>query len=561
MFGGLIKRVKGLVQRKKPTASGYSHHGANTTKKSLLGWISNSYGAHEDIDRNIVKLRERSRDLYMGGALIATGALKTMRTNVIGAGLTVKPSIMGDVLGISSEESDAWQRRAQTEFDLWASSVDCDAARQNDFSDLQQLAFLSWLMDGDVFVALPYIKRQGSPYDLRVLLIEVMLMAQEKTSSLIPFWTMKANRVKNDSGEDELLGEVLIYGDISEDPQWWDELTPKTFRESLKLLGDVKRIDVHINSYGGFVSAGAAIYSILKQQTAEVVVHIDGFALSAASVIAMAGDTVVMPGNAVIMIHNPSIYSVGDANQLRKDADTLDKLREAMVAAYTGKTGLSRDEIIEMLDAETWLTADEAVEKGFADVVAEPLMAVAHVKANVIAVNGQVFDLSRYKKPPISLLKNNEMEGNDLVNKDKTHVTPDANPASQPVNQETTAQTIAPTAETIVPATDRDAIFAEAVASERARLAALDELAVPGAEDLIAQAKQSGALPHDVAIEIIKAQKKPGTVAFNARQADAANSGVNNLAAAATGDGIGAGPGDNPAAALNSEIRNRRGIK
>jgi ATP-dependent protease ClpP protease subunit len=392
--------------------------------------------------------------------------------------------------------------------------------------------------------------------------MQVSQKEQKKETSPTPFWTMKANRAKNDSGEEELRGEVLIYGDISEDPQWFrDELTPKTFRESLRSLGDVKRIDVHINSYGGFVSAGAAIYSILKQQSAEVVVHIDGFALSAASVIAMAGDTVIMPGNAMMMIHNPSVWSAGDANQLRKDAETLDKLRETMVAAYTSKTGLPRDEIIEMLDAETWLTADEAVGKGFADVVVEPLMAVAHVKANVIAVNGQVFDLSQYKKPPVSLLKNNEMEGNDLGNKDKTTATPDVNPAPLPVNQETTAQPTAPTGETTAPAVDRDAIFAEAVAAERARLAALDDLTVPGAEELIAQAKQSGALPQDVAIEIIKAQKKPGTAAFNARQADAANSGVNNLEAAATGDGIGAGSGDNLAAALNSEIKNRRGIK
>ena len=154
------------------TNSGYSHHGADTQKKSMIGWLSSSYGANEDIDRNIVKLRERSRDLYMGGALVATGALKTIRTNVIGAGLTVKPSVTTEILGISNDEADIWQRKMQQEFALWAGSVDCDAARRHKFAELQQLAFLSWLMDGDVFASMPYIKRPGRPYDLRVLLIE-----------------------------------------------------------------------------------------------------------------------------------------------------------------------------------------------------------------------------------------------------------------------------------------------------------------------------------------------------------------------------------------------------
>ncbi|MDR3280950.1 MAG: phage portal protein [Synergistaceae bacterium] len=172
MFGGVKKRLKSIFGGEKPRASGYSHHGANTHKKALIGWDSTSFGAHEDIDRNISKLRERSRDLYMGGALVASGALKTMRTNVVGAGLTVKPSIQAETLGLSSDDADEWQRLARAEFELWADTVDCDAARQNDFADLQQLAFLAWLMEGDVFVAMPHIPRAGNPYDLRVLLIE-----------------------------------------------------------------------------------------------------------------------------------------------------------------------------------------------------------------------------------------------------------------------------------------------------------------------------------------------------------------------------------------------------
>lgn len=170
----MSKKEKARKGEKKKAymASGYSHHGANVIKKSLIGWDSSSFGPHDDIDKNLPKLRERSRDLYMGGSLIASGGLKTIRTNVIGGGLTVKPAIWWETLALDPSEADEWQRKVQEEFELWADSVDCDAARRNNFAELQQLAFISWLMNGDVFVTLPYITRPGQPYDLRVMLIE-----------------------------------------------------------------------------------------------------------------------------------------------------------------------------------------------------------------------------------------------------------------------------------------------------------------------------------------------------------------------------------------------------
>jgi ATP-dependent protease ClpP protease subunit len=344
---------------------------------------------------------------------------------------------------------------------------------------------------------------------------------------------MKAVQAKNDKGEGEDVGEVLIYGDIDEDPAWYgDTVTPKTFRDDLKSLGNIKHIHVHINSYGGYVSAGSAIYTILRQHPATVTTYIDGFALSAASVIAMAGDTIVMPGNAMMMIHNPSTYSFGNAEDLRHEADTLDKIRDAMVAIYREKTGLDSEEIIKMLDAETWFTADEAIENGFADISAEPFMAVAQVKPGVYAVNGQEFNLTAFENLPLNL-KNKEMEEEKMRN--STPVipaapAPTANPEPQPITQPQPA-----------PA-DNAAILAEAVKAERERMRALDELLVTGAEELIARAKyETGASAESVALEIIKAQKKMGTIAFEARKADAETSGVNDLGAAKTSDGIGGG--------------------
>lgn len=151
--------------------SGYSHHGASRTKKSLLGWVFGGGSPREDIDDNIKVLRERSRDLYMGTP-IATGALKTLRTNVVGSGLKVKPSLDYEFLGMTDEEASKWETNVEREFNLWAESVNCDMTRLNDFYELQQLIFLSWMMNGDAFALLPYNKRPNMPYDLRIQLVE-----------------------------------------------------------------------------------------------------------------------------------------------------------------------------------------------------------------------------------------------------------------------------------------------------------------------------------------------------------------------------------------------------
>ena len=167
------KALKRELARKhlKIVNSGYSYHGASRTKKSLLGWISRGGSPKEDIEDNIEILRERSRDLYMGAPL-ATGALKTTRTNVVGSGLKLKSQIDASFLGLSEKEADEWESTVEREFSLWADSVNCDLQRMNNFYELQQLAFLSALMNGDCFATLPLTKRVNAIYDLRINLIE-----------------------------------------------------------------------------------------------------------------------------------------------------------------------------------------------------------------------------------------------------------------------------------------------------------------------------------------------------------------------------------------------------
>lgn len=152
--------------------SGYSHHGASTTKKSMIGWNSTSLSPHEDITKNLHLLRQRSRDLYMGGAALATGALKTTRTNVVGTGLWLEPTIDSEFLGMSYDEASALKRKIEREYNLWAESVECDAERKKSMYSLQQLAFLSQLMSGDSFALLSLKPRKHSVYDLRVRIIE-----------------------------------------------------------------------------------------------------------------------------------------------------------------------------------------------------------------------------------------------------------------------------------------------------------------------------------------------------------------------------------------------------
>ena len=155
--------------------------------------------------------------------------------------------------------------------------------------------------------------------------------------------------------------EISIYDEIG-----FCGVTAKQFIGDLKAI-DAMAIKLAINSPGGAVFDALAIYNALRQHPASVEVTIMGVAASAASIIAMAGDTVVMPENAFMMIHNPLNMAYGNADDLREMADVLDKIGASLVGIYAKRTGLPEDEIKALLDAETWLNAEEAVTKGFAD--------------------------------------------------------------------------------------------------------------------------------------------------------------------------------------------------
>lgn len=174
--------------------------------------------------------------------------------------------------------------------------------------------------------------------------------------------------------------DLYIYGDVKADGyDWWreevirSETSAKTFRDELAAHPEVSQINIYINSQGGSVIEGTAIYNQLKRHPAHKTVYVDGFACSIASVIAMAGDEVVMPRNAMMMLHNMWMVVQGNAAELRKAADDLDKMNEAGREAYLQKAGdkLTLEMIAQMEDDETWLTAQECMEYGLADRYAE----------------------------------------------------------------------------------------------------------------------------------------------------------------------------------------------
>ena len=170
--------------------------------------------------------------------------------------------------------------------------------------------------------------------------------------------------------------DLMLYGDIGA----WG-ISANQFARDLKALGDVSQINLHVHSPGGDVFEGMAMYNLLKNHPARVEGTVDGLAASMGSVVLMASDVIRIPENAMIMVHKPWGIQGGDADEMRRYADLLDKVEDSLVAAYTGKTGKTVDEVKALLAAETWMTGAEAVELGFADELVGALDAFAKLNS------------------------------------------------------------------------------------------------------------------------------------------------------------------------------------
>lgn len=171
-------------------------------------------------------------------------------------------------------------------------------------------------------------------------------------------WTVTDN--------DEKTERILTLSGVIAEESWFDdEVTPKIFRD--ELMSGEGDITVWINSPGGDCIAAAQIYNMLLEYKGNVTIKIDGIAASAASVVAMAGNKVIMSPVSMLMIHNPMTIAAGDTTEMKKAISMLTEVKESIINAYELKTGMSRDKIAKLMDAETWMDANKAVELGFAD--------------------------------------------------------------------------------------------------------------------------------------------------------------------------------------------------
>ena len=180
------------------------------------------------------------------------------------------------------------------------------------------------------------------------------------------FWKWKNHKVLNQETQTETVERILfLNGTIAEDSWFDDDVTPQMFKE--ELMDGSGNITVWINSPGGDCVAAAQIYNMLREYEGNVTVKIDGIAASAASVIAMAGDKVLMSPVSMMMIHNPMTIAFGDSGEMQRAIGMLSSVKDSIINAYELKTGLSRVKLAHLMDAETWMDANKAIELGFAD--------------------------------------------------------------------------------------------------------------------------------------------------------------------------------------------------
>jgi len=322
--------------------------------------------------------------------------------------------------------------------------------------------------------------------------------------------------------DDPQAAELSIYDVIGN----WDEMgeiSARAFSKDLAALPkSVKRLNIHINSPGGSVYDAQGIYSRLADHRSQKIVYVDGLAASAASIIAMVGHKVYMRANANMMIHLPSGLTAGDKHEHEKTKRALQSIEDAMINTYIKKTGLARDEIEQMLTDETWLNAEQAVDKGFADEVRGVIKTSAIANTKKAIFNGVTFDLSRFHNVPAFNNATTEeqtmpTETTEPVNEVVTEITNggQSDPGKPPPNP--TPPPPKPPPQTIAAESDIE----KGVKQERARIAALQKYDKPATHDIIVKAITDGKTVSEITDDLFAALEK--STHQTARRADAAD--------------------------------------
>lgn len=337
------------------------------------------------------------------------------------------------------------------------------------------------------------------------------------------FWNFIANQEGN-------TAELLLYGEISEYYSWWgDEVTPKEFNKDLKELGAVDKIIVRINSGGGDVFAAVAIYTRLKEHKAKIEVKIDGWCASAATIIAMAGDTVEISVAGVFMIHDPlaglmGYYNTTDLTSIVKE---LEVIKQSIVNCYMTVTDKSEEEIKNLMtDEGSWFTGQEAVDAGFCTAVMFTDVQTEVENAEKIIVNSVPIGLERFHTVPKGLLGYANSHNNIPITKNEQEeekMTLEEFKAKYPEVANAHKNEIMATA-------GNGGNAQEAVNAERARIKAIDDMTLPGFEKVADKAKYEEPITAEAfAMQIITEQKKMGQEFLNEREQDVVDSGVKNV--------------------------------
>ena len=319
------------------------------------------------------------------------------------------------------------------------------------------------------------------------------------------------------TNQSDSSAEILLYDQIADfDSEFFGYMSARGLINQIKAFGEISSITLRINSVGGDVFEAQTMYNYLRTHSAKVTVRVDGLAASAASVVAMAGDKIIMPSNALMMIHNPSGGVWGEAEDMRDTAEILDKIRDTIANVYVSRTGLDREKVISMMNEETWMSATEAQDLKFCDEVEQAVEITAKaVKGGKIFLNGfgfaRVDDFLSEKLPKNAVILNTSQKTQPRPKEDKTEMDI-KNVADLEKNYPDFAAEIKNTAD--------EAGYLRGVIAERERLKALDSLNAPGREEIIAKAKyEEPKDARDIAIELLQASNAQAQL--NALHADA----------------------------------------
>jgi ATP-dependent protease ClpP protease subunit len=349
---------------------------------------------------------------------------------------------------------------------------------------------------------------------------------------------------------------MRIYENIGQD--WWtgEGITAKRFANDLEQLGNLKRLNIHINCLGGDCHTAQAIHSIIADYGCDKKTsYIDGVCASAATLIASAADEVVARHNTNYMIHFPWAVCIGNSSAMKKAAEYLEKLTVPIVSVYKEqvKGKIQEETIRKLMEEETWMTADEALEYGFVDKVRGKINAIARVNKSQIFCSGQLMNIAKYHYRNVP-----DYPFDDSKPK-KEHKMANEHSVADPGHSHNLNSPGHMTRENLPPEL-LASIQAEARTAERKRLDDLDAMMAPGLESIIAKAKADGKQPNDIAMECLTVTREQlvsgQTVAALKRDGSA-------IGAVAAGDAPVVKPTANKGAKLlvDAFAKSKRGIK